>query len=353
MTFRAVAKRHPAPGGLELHKKELREVGPHEALVEVAAAGICGTDLEIWNWPTWLSSRMSPRLPVVIGHEFCGHVREVGSDVTSVGVGDYVSAESHISCGRCRTCKTGLAHICENLEYVGVDIDGGFAEYAVLPVSVLRPLPASVPVDSAAMLEPFGLAVRAVLADGGVQGRSVLVTGLGPLGLMTMAAARASGAELVVGIESSSYRLDLAREYAEEIGGPKVLSSDAADNERQLRDWTAGRGVDVWLDYSGAEAALSFGLHGLAVGGQARLMGMAHEPPAFDLSTAIMKEIGIRTFHGRDDSNSWPNAIRLLAERKVDLSRLVTHRLSLGEYNEAFDLLLHGQACKVLVEINP
>jgi threonine 3-dehydrogenase len=327
-------------------------LGDQEVLIEVAAAGICGTDLTIWNWPDWLSERMSASLPVIIGHELCGYVREVGSRVTGLEIGQLVAVESHASCGECVTCSAGRGHICERLRYVGLDINGGFAEYAVLPVGVVRPVPHEIGIDSAALLEPFGLAVRSVLADGGVEGKTVLVTGLGPLGLMTFAAADACGAKLVVGMESSPYRLALARDYAEQVGGGVILAADEAKDGDQVRELAGGRGVDVWLDYSGAEAALAVGIRALALGGEARLVGAPQGPVQLDLSTAVLKEINFRLFHGRDFGGTWPAAIRLLAEKRVDLTPLITHRVPLRAYARAFDLLVDRRACKVLIEVN-
>jgi len=346
----AVAKCRAEPGGMALRRQADREPGPSEVLVDVVAAGLCGTDLEVWKWPDWLSSRMAGRLPVTLGHEFAGHVRHIGAGVSGFGVGDLVAVESHISCGRCRTCSTGRAHICEHLGYVGIDIDGGLAGQAVLPADVLRPLPATVAPDDAALLEPFALAVRAVTVDGGVRGRSVLVTGLGPLGLMTLAVAGDSGATRVIGVESNAERLRFARDYAERVPGSAVLDATAAGLGSDVRRLTGG-GVDVWIDFSGADAAIAFGIEQTVVGGSARLLGTSFGPVAFDLSPAVMKEIGFHTLHGRDDE-AWSVAIAMLAERRVDLSGLVSHRLPLERFDEAFRLLLEGRACKVLIGIN-
>lgn len=346
----AVAKSRAEPDGFALRRQPDREPGPSEVLVEVHAGGLCGTDLEIWQWPGWLSDRMAPLLPVTIGHEFAGHVRAVGAGVEGLAVGDFVAVESHISCGECRTCTSGRWHICERLTYVGVDIDGGLARHAVLPEIVLRPLPDTVEPDSAAMLEPFGLAVRSVLCDGGVEGRSVLVTGLGPLGLMTMAAAGVSGATEVIGLESNPDRLAWAHGYAEQTGAGTVLDATADGLEARVRGLTDGRGVDVWVDFSGAEAAIAFGINQLVMGGSARLLGTSFDRVPFDLSPAVMKEISFHTVHGRDDA-SWSAAIDLLAERRVDLSGLVSHRLPLERFAEAFELLLAGKACKVLLSV--
>lgn len=348
-SFVAVTKCRDEAGGFALARRPEREPGPSEVLVEVHASGLCGTDLEIWRWPSWLSGRMATRLPVTVGHEFAGHVRGLGAGVEGLAEGDFVAVESHISCGRCRTCASGRAHICERLTYVGVDIDGGLARHAVLPADVLRPLPDTVDPDSAAMLEPFGLAVRSVLCDGGVAGRSVLVTGLGPLGLMTMAAADVSGATRVIGLESNPDRLTYALGYTERAGLGTVLDANADRLEARVRRLVDGRGVDVWIDFSGAEAAIAFGIDGLVVGGSARLLGTSSGRVPFDLSPAVMKEIAFHTLHGRDEA-AWPAAIALLAERQVDLSGLISHRLPLERYEEAFELLLAGKACKVLMD---
>ncbi|HEX4395666.1 MAG TPA: alcohol dehydrogenase catalytic domain-containing protein [Mycobacterium sp.] len=352
MSFNAVVKRDSTAGGLELGEYDLpSELGPREVLVEVAAAGICGTDLTIFNWPPWLSDRMGSRLPVVIGHEFSGHVRKVGSQVADLELGQLVAVESHSCCGQCRTCLIGRGNVCEQLEYVGLDINGGFAEYVVLPAQVIKPVPNEIGPDSAALLEPFGLAVRSVLADGGVKGKSVLVTGLGPLGLMTCAAANACGAEHVIGIESAEYRLELARNYLGNRASVVVLATEDAQDGRRVRELAGPGGVDVWLDYSGAESALELGVRALAVGGEARLVGAPQGPVRLDLSTALLKEINFRLFHGRDLDSSWPAAISLLAEKRVDLAPLITHRVPLRDYSRAFDLLRNRQACKVLIDV--
>lgn len=342
-------KCHDEAGGFALRRQPERPPGPSEVLVEVHAGGLCGTDLEIWRWPTWLSGRMTARLPVTIGHEFAGHVRELGADVEGLSEGDLVAVESHISCGRCRTCTSGRAHICERLTYVGVDIDGGLTRHAVLPAGVLRPLPDTVDPDSAAMLEPFGLAVRSVLCDNGVAGRSVLVTGLGPLGLMTMAVAAVSGATRVIGLESNPDRLAFALGHTERAGTGTVLDADADRLETRVRQLAGGSGVDVWIDFSGAEAAIAFGIDQLVMGGSARLLGTSSGRVPFDLAPAVMKEIAFHTLHGRDEA-AWPAAIALLAERRVDLAGLISHRLPLERYEEAFELLLTGKACKVLMD---
>jgi threonine 3-dehydrogenase len=351
VSLTGVAKSRPEAGGMDLHRRPAPEPGPSEVLIDVHAGGLCGTDLEIWMWPDWLAGRMSKRLPVIIGHEFAGHVRQVGADVAGFAPGDLVAVESHISCGTCRTCSSGRAHICERLSYVGIDIDGGLAAQAVLPAGVLHTVPPDTPPDAAAMLEPFGLAVRAVLTDGGVDQRSVLVTGLGPLGLMTLAVAAQLGASQVIGVESNAERLRFARGYAERIPGAVILDATGSGLGAELGRRTAGTGIEVWVDYSGADAAIAFGIEQAAVGASARLLGTAFGPVAFDISPAVMKEISFRTLHGRDDE-AWSVAIALLAQRRIDLAGLVSHRLPLGRYDEAFRLLFEGRACKVLIDVN-
>jgi len=204
------ALRKTQPGkGLQIEKLAVPTIGPTEVLVRVKATSICGTDLHIYNWDRWAQNRIKP--PLIPGHEFCGEVAAFGDEVTSVKEGDFVSAEMHVACGKCLQCRTGEAHICQNVKIIGVDANGAFAEYVVIPESNIWKLDPSIPQDYASILDPLGNAVHTVLA-GEIAAKSVAITGCGPIGLFSIAVAKAVGATSVFAIEVNEHRARIARE---------------------------------------------------------------------------------------------------------------------------------------------
>ena len=201
-TMMAVVKPEAAPGA-EIRQVEIPVFGPSDVLVKVKVASICGTDLHIYNWDRWAQNRIHP--PLIPGHEFCGEVAAFGNEVTSVKEGDFVSAEMHVACGKCLQCRTGEAHICQKVKIIGVDADGAFAEYVVIPESNIWKLDPAIPQEYASILDPLGNAVHTVLA-GEIAAKSVAVTGCGPIGLFSIAVAKAVGATSVFAIEVNEHR---------------------------------------------------------------------------------------------------------------------------------------------------
>src|SRR3977135_2627204 len=210
-TMQAVVKPEAAPGA-EIREVPIPRFGPREVLVKVKVASICGTDLHIHNWDRWAQGRIHP--PLIPGHEFCGEVAAFGSEVTSVKEGDFVSAEMHVACGKCLQCRTGEAHVCQNVKIIGVDTDGAFAEYVVIPESNIWKLDTAIPQEYTSILDPLGNAVHSVLA-GEIAGKTVAVTGCGPIGLFSIAVARAVGATTIFAIEVNEHRAQVARPMKE------------------------------------------------------------------------------------------------------------------------------------------
>src|SRR5246127_2256567 len=206
-TMLAVVKPNPAPGA-EIRQVKGPEIGLSDVLVKVDVASVCGTDLHIYNWDPWAQNRIHP--PLIPGHEFCGHVAAVGKEVTTVQEGDFVSAEMHVACGKCLQCRTGEAHICQNVKIIGVDADGAFAEYVVIPESNIWKLDPTIPHEYASILDPLGNAVHTVLA-GEIAAKTVAITGCGPIGLFAIAVARAVGATSVFAIEVNDHRRGIAK----------------------------------------------------------------------------------------------------------------------------------------------
>ena len=219
--MKAVRKMAPRPGALSWEEVPVPACGPDDVLIRVRAASLCGTDAHIYNWDTWAQSRIHP--PRIIGHEMCGEVVEVGSAVSLVKIGDYVAAESHLTCGICFQCRTGQAHVCRNYRILGVDRDGSFAEYIVLPENVLWQTSPAIPPEFASVQEPLGNAVDAALVDD-LTGHTILITGCGPTGLFAAAVARTSGAATIIASDVSEYRLGLAKQVGvlERLDGAAV-----------------------------------------------------------------------------------------------------------------------------------
>src|SRR6201994_4570103 len=242
-TMLAVVKPEAAPGA-DVRQMPVPQYGPDDVLVKVKVASVCGTDLHIYNWDQWAQNRIKP--PLIPGHEFCGHVAAVGKNVTTVKEGDFVSAEMHVACGKCYQCRTGEAHICQNVKIIGVDANGAFAEYVVIPESNIWKLDPAIPVEYASILDPLGNAVHTVLA-GEIAAKTVAVTGCGPIGLFSIAVARAVGATSVFAIEVNEHRADVARQMKADY----VLNPAKEDVRAIVMEKTGGLGVDVVLEMAG------------------------------------------------------------------------------------------------------
>ena len=330
----------PEVGGIALREIDPREPGPGEISIRVGAAGICGTDMQIYNWAPRMARRMA--LPRVLGHEVSGTVDAIGPGVEGLALGDRVSLESHIYCGRCRSCRLGRAHLCENTRYPGIDIDGAFAESLTVPASIAWVNPPDLPHETAAMLEPFGIAVHACHAGAGVSGLTVLVNGCGPIGLMTVAVARALGALRVIACDINPLRL----RAAETMGADRAVDADAEDLAAVVRDLTGGVGADVGIEFSGTEAGFNAVFDALAKGGDFRLVGAPPSAIPVDFTWWLLKCPSMQNIHGRLIWQTWQRATELLAEGAVDLAPVRSHVLPLSEAPRGFDLIRAGEALK-------
>lgn len=341
--MRALCKVQAGEDGIALREIAARDPGPGEIRVRVAAAGICGTDVQIYRWAPRMARRM--RLPRVLGHEASGVVDAVGLGVTNVERGDHVSLESHIFCGQCRPCLLGRAHLCERTQYPGIDIDGGFADFVVVPASIAWVNPINLPHEIAALLEPFGIAVHACLEGSGVSGQTVLVNGCGPIGLMGVAAARALGARTVIAADVNAHRLRIA----DALGADLTVNTADESVADAVRDMTQGSGIDVGMEYSGREEGFRTVFESLAKGGDFRLVSAPPGPIQVDFAHWLQKCPRMIIVQGRRIWETWERATPLVYEGKVDLKPLVSHVLPLAEGRRAFDLLLNGEAVKPIL----
>ena len=340
--MKAVMKRTAAPGA-ELAMVDIPEAGPGEILVKVQATSICGTDLHIYQWDPWAAGRIKP--PLVFGHEFAGEVAQLGDGVTAIKVGDNVSAETHIVCGVCHQCRTGEGHICQDVSIIGVDRPGSFAEYVVIPQSNAWLNPPDLSAEVAAVQEPFGNAVHTALSTDLV-GKTVLVTGCGPIGLMAIGIAKAAGAAFVIGTEVTPYRLEMARL----VGADLVINPLEKDVTTEITTYTDGTGVDVLLEMSGNPSAIHEGFNVLCHGGYAALLGIPSRPVEFDLANeVIFKGATIYGVTGRLMWKTWYQTRALLNSGAVDVEPIITHRLPLEDFEKGIELMRTGQCGKVVL----
>ncbi len=340
--MKAVVKTHAGPG-FELCEVPVPQIGHSDILIRTRATSICGTDVHIYNWDPWAANRIKP--PVIIGHEFCGDVVEVGAAVTDVKVGDFISAESHIVDHTCDLCRTGMAHICRHTQIIGVDRDGSFAEYVAIPAANAWQNPPNMPAEIAALEENFGNAVHTAL-ETPVVARKVLVTGCGPVGVMTIAVAKAAGARSIYASDIYDYRLGLAKKMGADI---VVNPERESVTEVVLRE-TGGEGVDVLLEMSGAPSAIREGLQLLKAGGHAVLLGLPSKAFELDLGNlVIMKGITVHGIAGRKLWETWYEIRGLLRSGAVNLEPLITHRFKLEQYERAFQTMLSGESGKVVL----
>lgn len=343
----AIRKIQAQVGGLSVDEIDAPAApGPGQVRVRVLRAGICGTDLHIYNWGPFASRRM--KLPTVLGHEMCVQVDAVGAGVTRVVPGMRASVESHVPCGRCYACNRGWSHVCPNTQYPGVDFDGGFAAQALLPEAILWPVPDEIPTPVAAMMEPFGIAVHASLEGSGVSGQTVLVSGCGPIGLMNVAAARALGATRIIATDVNPLRLRMAAT----LGADCLVDVSRESAVAAVKDLTRGNGVDVMIEYSGQGASLAGAAELIANGGELRLLGVPERETAVHFEDWLFKGLTVRNLHGRRLFTTWETATALLAQARVDIAALVSHELPIEEAQQGFDACLQGQAVKVLFALD-
>jgi len=342
-TMQALCKVKPE-AGFVLQEVPIPEIGPTDVLIEVEKAGVCGTDYHIYGWDKWAQARVKP--PLVIGHEFMGRVAAVGGAVRSVAVGDRVSAEGHIADLTCLLCRTGQAHICERVEIIGVDRDGAFAEYIAMPEYNVWKLDPAIPDEYAAIFDPLGNAVHTVMAAG-VSTKSVVITGVGSIGLMAIPVARAAGAAAVYAIDVNPAKLDLAKR----LGADETFDARDPELVAKVHRLTNGDGVDVLLEMSGQGSAIDTGLQMVRNGGRAALLGIPSDDISINLAERIIfKGLTVLGINGRTMFETWYQTQALVKSGRVDLRPIITHVLPYTEYDKAFALMKSGEAAKIVLD---
>jgi len=324
--------------------------GPSDVLIRVHAAGVCGTDLHIWEWDHWASNRLKP--PVVIGHEFAGRIEKLGPEAEAEGllqVGDLVTAEGHIVCGHCLPCRTGTAHLCIRTRIIGVDRDGAFADYIAMPASNVMKLD-GIPLEIGAIMDPIGNAVHTVLEGNDVAGSTVFVLGCGPIGCFACGVAKAAGASLVIASDLNDMRLELARK----MGADLTLNAGRDDVLARIRDVTSGDGVDLVCEMSGHPAGHAQAFAAARVGGRVNLLGTPSQPTEVDFARdVIFRGLTLYGVTGRKLYTTWHQMLRFLRHCQLDPKPVITHRFQLEEIAEAIRVIKEGKAGKVILEVAP
>jgi threonine 3-dehydrogenase len=317
-------------------------IGPNDVLIRMRKTAICGTDMHIYKWDEW--ARRTIHVPMAVGHEYCGEIVAIGSEVPGLAVGDRVSGEGHLTCGHCRNCRAGRRHLCRNTVGVGVNRPGCFAEYMALPAVNVFKLPAAVDDEIASILDPFGNATHTALSFS-VVGEDVLITGAGPIGIMAVAIARHTGARHIVITDVNDYRLGLAKA----MGATRTVNVSRENLDDAMRALGMEEGFDVGMEMSGNAAAFRDMLRTMNHGGSIALLGIMPGDTAIDWDQVIFKGLVLKGIYGREMFETWYKMASML-QSGLDIRPIVTHRLPVRDYRDGFEIMGSGQSGKVIFD---
>ncbi len=340
--MKAIVKSKAEPG-LWIEDVPEPEMGINDVMIRVKKGGICGTDLHIYNWDAWAQGTI--KVPTTIGHEFVGEIVDVGSNVVDFQAGDIVSVEGHLVCGRCRNCMAGKRALCANTRGVGVNINGGFAEYIAAPYTNIWKHKPGIDLDVAAIFDPFGNAVHTALAFE-VFGEDVLITGAGPIGIMAAAVARHAGARHIVITDMNPFRLELAEKMGDVTVAVNIRKRNLKDVQKELG---MKEGFDVGMEMSGVPAAFKDILANTFHGGNIAFLGIPADQFAIDWRTVIFNMITIKGIYGRQMYETWYQMSNLL-EAGVDIKPVITHRFSYKDFEKGFEAIKKGNCGKVVLD---
>jgi len=328
--------------GLWLQDIPEPQVGINDVQIRVLLTGICGTDLHIYEWDEWARSTIP--VPLVIGHEFVGEIVEVGASVTDYHPGDIVSGEGHVICGRCRNCLAGRRHLCAHSQGLGVQRPGAFAEYVVIPMTHVWKHSPKVPLEIAAIFDPFGNAVHTALSFP-VLGEDVVVTGAGPIGIMGAAVAKFAGARYVVITDVNPYRLELAKK----AGIPVAVDAKNTRLKDVQKELGMKEGFDVGLEMSGSPAAFCEMLENMSHGGKIAMLGIPPGAMSINWKHVIFNMLTIQGIYGREMFETWYK-MSVMLESGLDISPVITHRFAWHEYEKGFEVMRTGNSGKVILD---
>ncbi len=339
--MKALSKLKAEEGIWMIEDADIPQISPSEVLIKIKKTAICGTDIHIYNWDEW--SQKTIPVPMITGHEYVGEIVEIGSDVTTVKVGQRVSGEGHIVCGQCRNCRGGRLHLCPKTIGIGVNIQGAFAEYLKLPASNVCPIPDEIPDEIAAIFDPFGNAVHTALSFNLV-GEDVLITGAGSIGIMAAAVCRHAGARHVVITDINPYRLELAKK----MGIEHAVNVEKTDMKALMKKLHITEGFDVALEMSGAAPAFQTIFDTIIHGGKIALLGIPPSDMPVDWNQVIFKGLTLKGIYGREMYETW-HKMKMMVMGDLDISPIITHEFNIDEYQEAFAIARSGQSGKVIL----
>ena len=317
------------------------EMGYNDILIKIKKTAICGTDIHIYNWDDW--SQATIPVPMVVGHEYLGEVVAIGEGVKGFEIGDRVSGEGHLVCGHCRNCRGGRTHLCRNTSGVGVNREGSFAEYLVIPAFNAFKIPDDVSDELASIFDPFGNAVHTALSFDLV-GEDVLITGAGPIGIMAAAVCKHVGARHVVITDVNEYRLDLAKK----MGATRAVNVAKESLTDVMQELGMSEGFDVGLEMSGVPSAFSSMLDAMNHGGKIAMLGIPPEDMGIDWSKVIFKGLTIKGIYGREMFETWYKMASLI-QSGLDISPIITHSYPIDDFQQGFDVMRSGQSGKVIL----
>ena len=338
--MKALSKLH-AKKGLWMTDAEIPVAGPNDLLIKIRKTAICGTDMHIYAWDEW--SQNTIPIPMIVGHEYVGEVIEIGHEVRGFELGDRISGEGHITCGHCRNCRAGRRHLCRNTVGVGVDRQGAFAEYLVIPAFNAFKIPDNISDDLAAIFDPFGNAVHTALSFN-LTGEDVLITGAGPIGIMAAAVAKHVGARHVVITDVNEYRLELART----MGATKAINVTKDSIESTMKALGMSEGFDVGMEMSGVPDAFTSMLENMNHGGKIAMLGIPPNTMSIDWTQLIFKGLEIKGIYGREMFETWYKMASLI-QSGLDLSPMLTHQFGVDDYLQGFELMDSGKSGKVIL----
>ena len=317
-------------------------IGINDVLIKIRKTGICGTDVHIYNWDKWSQSTI--KVPTVLGHELAGEIVEVGSNVNDFYVGDKVSVEGHLVCGRCRNCLAGRRYKCANTRGFGVNTDGGFAEYIAAPMTNIWKHHTDMDMDVAAIFDPFGNAVHTALAFE-VFGEDVLITGAGPIGIMAAAVAKHAGARHVVITDVNPKRLELAKK----LGATHTVDVREKSIADVQKDLGMKEGFDVGMEMSGNPTAFRDMLANMTHGGSVAFLGIPSDEFAINWKTVIFNMLTIKGIYGREMYETWYQ-MSVLLESGLDIEPVITHRFAAQDFEKGFEVMREGNSGKVILD---
>ncbi len=334
--------KHSPKEGIWMEDVPDPKCGPGEVRIRITHTAICGTDKHIFEWDEWAQNNL--KLPLIVGHEFCGIIDEVGPQVTHYNVGDRVSGEGHITCGNCRNCRAGKKHLCPETIGVGVHRDGAFAEYLVIPETNVWPLHEDIPSEIAAFFDPLGNAVHTALAFN-ITGEDILICGAGPIGMMAAAICKFSGSRNIVVTDINDYRLNLAKD----LGASRTVNPRKEDIETVFEELGISHGFDVGLEMSGNPEAFNQMISLMYNGGNIALLGLLPNSTKVDWNKVIFKGLNIKGIYGREMYDTWYKMTQMIRSG-LSVSKVLTHHFKIDDFQKAFKVIESGNCGKVVLE---